>query len=87
MLNACVWLKPDLRLKHRADLLQAIERQLHQRVFGRFVRRFVGHAETQERARVVPWHGDDRMIVDQVLARGFGVSNFVPSFRPFGDGV
>ncbi len=45
----------------------------HEGVFGFFVGGFVGGAEAEEGAGVVPGDGADRLLGDEVLAGGFGV--------------
>ena len=44
----------------------------HQRVFGSFVLGFVGDREAQERPGIVPRHGHNRVLGDQILAGRLG---------------
>src|SRR5436190_23587776 len=59
--------------KHRLDVFEPLFGFCHEGVFGSFVRCFVGGAEAEEGAGIVPRDGADRLLGDEVLAGGFGV--------------
>ena len=63
----------EFRSKHRLDVLEPLFGFGHEGVFGFFVGGFVGGAEAEEGAGVVPGDGADRLLGDEVLAGGFGV--------------
>ncbi len=60
-------------LEHRLNVLESLLGFGHEGVFGLFVGGFVGGAEAEERAGIVPGDGADGLLGDQVLAGGFGV--------------
>ena len=60
-------------LEHRLDVFEPLLGFGHEGVFGFFVGGFVGGAEAEEGAGIVPGDGADRLLGDEVLAGGFGV--------------
>src|SRR5687768_1443956 len=59
-------------LEHQLALPQPLFSRGHQGIFGTFIGRFVGDAESQEWSSIVPGHGDNRLLRDEILAGRFG---------------
>src|SRR5690349_8187990 len=60
-------------LKDQLALSEAISRGRHERVFASFVGSLISDAESEKRTCIVPWDRDNRLLRNEILARGLGV--------------